>query len=83
MTANPTVQGFCPACGGVSLFLGEGGYVTCARLACPEPDAASTLLQRGRSLCASAAFDRQPHQPHGWKPQPDMEPVYCPGFPAV
>ncbi|MFJ2675094.1 DUF6085 family protein [Streptomyces sp. NPDC087525] len=41
-----TVQGHCPACRGTSLFLGSGGYVTCSRLDCPEPDAASTLLER-------------------------------------
>ncbi|MER7813830.1 hypothetical protein [Streptomyces sp. NPDC096153] len=40
------VQGRCPACGKTSLFLGAGGYVTCSRLECPEPDAASTLLER-------------------------------------
>ncbi|MFI1472064.1 hypothetical protein [Streptomyces wuyuanensis] len=40
------VQGSCPVCGKTSLFLGDGGYVTCSRLECPEPDAASTLLER-------------------------------------
>ncbi|MCW8219430.1 DUF6085 family protein [Streptomyces griseolus] len=45
-TGFPTVQGHCPACGRSSLFLGSGGYVTCARIDCPEPDAASTLLER-------------------------------------
>jgi hypothetical protein len=43
-SAFPDVQGRCPACHGQSLFLGSGGYITCARLECPEPDAASTLL---------------------------------------
>lgn len=42
----PTVQGHCPACHRESLFLGSGGYVTCARIECPEPDAASTLLEQ-------------------------------------
>lgn len=42
----PLVKGRCPACGATSLFLGEGGYITCARLDCPQPDAASTLLER-------------------------------------
>jgi hypothetical protein len=45
-SAFPAVQGHCPACGDPSLFLGEGGYVTCSRAECPEPDAASTLLER-------------------------------------
>lgn len=40
------VKGRCPACGWTSLFLGDGGYVTCSRIDCPEPDAASTLLER-------------------------------------
>jgi hypothetical protein len=42
----PDVQGRCPACGGSSLFVGSGGYITCSRLECPEPDAATTLLER-------------------------------------
>ncbi len=39
-----TVMGFCPACGGESLFLGDGGYVTCGRVECPRPDAVSEIL---------------------------------------
>jgi hypothetical protein len=42
----PLVQGNCPACSSASLFLGNGGYVTCSRIDCPEPDAASTALER-------------------------------------
>ena len=42
----PLVKGRCPACGLASLFLGEGGYVTCSVLECREPDAAATLLER-------------------------------------
>jgi hypothetical protein len=42
----PDVQGRCPACGGASLFVGSGGYITCRRIECPEPDAATTLLER-------------------------------------
>ncbi|MET9879772.1 hypothetical protein ABZZ36_34935 [Actinacidiphila glaucinigra] len=44
-TAFQRVQGRCPACGRNSLFLGDGGYVTCSRTLCSEPDAASTLLE--------------------------------------
>lgn len=40
------VQGRCPSCGGSSLFLGDGGYVTCSRSNCVEPDAATTMLER-------------------------------------
>ncbi|MER6235922.1 DUF6085 family protein [Streptomyces clavifer] len=46
----PTVQGRCPACGNTRLYLGDGGYVTCPRIDCPEPDAASTLLEEQRGM---------------------------------
>lgn len=38
------VAGHCPACRRESLFLGDGGHVTCARLECPNPCAADQLL---------------------------------------
>jgi hypothetical protein len=41
-----TVQGRCPACGHEVLILGEGGYVTCSLLDCPDPEAATKLLER-------------------------------------
>jgi hypothetical protein len=40
------VQGRCPACSGSSLFLGEGGHVTCSRSDCPSPTAVDNLLHR-------------------------------------
>lgn len=43
------VQGRCPACGGTSLFLGEGGHVTCSRIDCPAADAADVLLHGSES----------------------------------
>jgi hypothetical protein len=46
------VQGRCPACGWTTLFLGDGGYVTCSRADCPQPDAASTLLERDPRMTA-------------------------------
>lgn len=45
--AYPHVQGKCPACGSNSLFLGEGGYVTCGMRPCPQPDLVSDLLIEG------------------------------------
>ncbi|MEW2568390.1 hypothetical protein [Streptomyces sp. NPDC047070] len=42
--AFPQVQGVCPACNGHSLFLGSGGYVTCSRLDCTDPEAPTNLL---------------------------------------
>ncbi|MFF5778133.1 hypothetical protein ACFY7Y_14430 [Streptomyces virginiae] len=41
------IQGRCPACRGASLFLADGNYITCSRLDCPDPDAASRLLGPG------------------------------------
>ena len=41
---NVDVAGRCPACGGVSLFLGSGGYIKCSRGDCPNPSAASDVL---------------------------------------
>ncbi|MEU8642296.1 hypothetical protein AB0C91_10300 [Streptomyces sp. NPDC048674] len=39
-----TVAGRCPACRWESLFLGNGGHVTCARDECPNPCAADQML---------------------------------------
>ncbi|MBH0242442.1 hypothetical protein I3W98_05990 [Streptomyces cavourensis] len=50
----PDVQGRCPACGAASLFLGEGGHVTCARIECPNPCAADQLLHGGEEALAQA-----------------------------
>lgn len=47
--AEQTVQGHCPACGGRSLFLGDGGYITCANIECPVPSAASDVLADGET----------------------------------
>ncbi|MFI1525530.1 hypothetical protein [Streptomyces griseus] len=50
----PDVQGRCPACGAASLFLGEGGHVTCARADCPAPDTADMLLHGGETALVEA-----------------------------
>jgi hypothetical protein len=42
----PWIKGHCPACRRESLFVADGGYVTCSHLECPDPEAASTLLER-------------------------------------
>ncbi|MEU0160240.1 DUF6085 family protein [Streptomyces sp. NPDC006261] len=46
----PDVQGRCPACGAASLFLGEGGHVTCSRSDCPDPCAADDMLGQGAPM---------------------------------
>jgi hypothetical protein len=40
----PLVQGRCPACGTKGLFLGDGGYITCSLVDCPQPDAATEVI---------------------------------------
>lgn len=42
---GPLVQGYCPMGCGQTLFLGEGGFITCATLECPRPDAATLVLE--------------------------------------
>ena len=55
----PLVKGNCPACRGASLFLGTGGYPTCSNADCPEPDAATTVLEQ---------YANEAHPPsHAWK----------------
>jgi hypothetical protein len=41
----PHVRGKCPSCSWKSLFLGAGGFVTCANLDCPDPTRASLILR--------------------------------------
>lgn len=41
------VQGKCPSCGWTSLFLGDGGYVTCSSFDCKDPTAAHDALDGG------------------------------------
>jgi hypothetical protein len=70
----PDVQGRCPACGNERLFLGAGGYVTCPRIDCPEPDAASTLLEQPRAkdgtpICTCAYDQTCPACPQPTTPE--------------
>lgn len=43
----PRVAGRCPSCRGESLFLADGGHVTCSRLDCDNPVEADDLLHSG------------------------------------
>lgn len=61
----PDVQGRCPACGGQSLMLADGGYITCRRLDCPDPEAAHKAIDEtapshdaGPSVAECAKADR-------------------------
>lgn len=55
----PLIKGNCPACRQASLFLGTGGYPTCSNSECPEPDAATTVLEQ---------YAHEAHPPnHAWR----------------
>ena len=38
------ITGYCPMGCGKTLFVGDGGYVTCSLIGCPEPAAVSDIL---------------------------------------
>lgn len=42
----PRVQGYCPSCGSQSLFLGDGGHITCSYDLCKDPAAVDDCLSR-------------------------------------
>jgi hypothetical protein len=45
----PRVEGRCPACGSTgTLFVGQGGYITCSLDRCPDPGVVADLLDRPR-----------------------------------
>lgn len=43
----------CPACGGSSLFLGTGGWLTCSYVDCPDPALAISILDAERERRSS------------------------------
>jgi Family of unknown function (DUF6085) len=44
MPDDRAVQGYCPMGCGRTLFLADGGYVTCSCVHCPRPDAVADIL---------------------------------------
>ncbi|MFI8499421.1 hypothetical protein ACIGFK_13130 [Streptomyces sp. NPDC085524] len=60
IAALPDVAGRCPACNGESLMLADGGYVTCRRLECPQPDAAHEAIEE---RAGANAYDRAINAP--------------------
>lgn len=57
---NPRVQGRCPACQLESLFLGDGGHLTCSNLECPMPDTMLAYKIRETGLPFRRRGDRLP-----------------------
>lgn len=43
------LQGFCPACGSHSLFVGSGGYITCGVIGCSNPCIVDELLSESET----------------------------------
>jgi hypothetical protein len=43
---QPKITTPCPTCGGRSLFIGDGGGLTCARLGCPTPSVEASIEAR-------------------------------------
>jgi hypothetical protein len=79
-TPYTDVRGRCPACGSTSLFLAAGGYITCALAECPEPDAASILLERSKRTDAAphACTNCEGIDPDTCLMNPDRPPEQCP-----
>lgn len=42
--SQPRIADRCPCCGGQTLFIGAGGWLTCSVIGCKAPGAASDLL---------------------------------------
>lgn len=70
---HPLVKGRCPSCHGQSLFLGEGGYVTCSYLSCPDPSVANRWLLTGGENSPSSVTS--PATDHEWAE--DRTVPYC------
>jgi hypothetical protein len=67
----PLIKGNCPACRRASLFLGTGGYPTCANADCTEPDAATTVLEQ---------YANEAHPPqHAWRVETRDADEWAPG----
>lgn len=58
MSLIPYVAGECPACGRSVLVLGDGGYVTCSLIDCPDPEAVTKILEQPRDVLM-ALIDRE------------------------
>ncbi len=45
MRPHREIQGRCPACRNATLFLGDGGHITCSWTDCPNPGAVGEILE--------------------------------------
>jgi hypothetical protein len=50
MTKETRIVDRCPSCGKTTLFVGEGGYLTCSFLGCPEPGVGRVIERMQREF---------------------------------
>lgn len=54
----PRVSGTCPACGSRgSLFVAQGGHITCSLDRCPDPGVVADLLDRPRHHVIEVGYE--------------------------
>lgn len=59
---QPRISDECPSCGSRSIFIGSGGWLTCAILGCKSPGVATTIkATRKRAEAAEAERDALRH----------------------
>jgi hypothetical protein len=73
-------EAYCRSADGNAYFLAMDGHRPAARPAVAEqPD--TQTREAGPRIPCNWARTRTEHLPHGWEPQPGMDPVHCPGYP--
>lgn len=76
MPIHSVIADRCPACGSTSLFIGSGGWLTCAVIGCKEPAVSAAWEKERASLTAKVvvlrsvlsqtmrlAYDYDPQEP--------------------
>ncbi len=54
---QPRIADACPSCGSTSIFIGSGGWLTCAVLRCKQPGV-GTEIDRLKERARALSFDR-------------------------
>jgi hypothetical protein len=52
-TESKNIVDRCPSCGSKTLFIGDGGYLTCSLIGCPEPSVGKAIAQLRTALLAT------------------------------
>jgi hypothetical protein len=75
---QPRIADPCPSCGGSTLFIGAGGWLTCSLIGCRQPvmfDAIAVVRREEREACAKVCDDMS-----GWR---DWAALKHPSFPGA